>query len=73
MYLPDPVAGAKITEPAVALYFVAFFFIGVVIRMILLNVVVAVLLDEFILSVAHEKEQAEREAEKENAGKGKRQ
>jgi hypothetical protein len=47
MYLPDPVAGAKITEPAVALYFVAFFFIGVVIRMILLNVVVAVLLDEF--------------------------
>ena len=64
MYLPDPVSGAKITEPAVALYFVTFFFIGVV---ILLNVVVAVLLDEFIVSVVREKEQAEREAEKENA------
>ena len=43
----DPVTGAKITEPAVALCFVPLFFIGVV---ILLNVVVAVLLDEFSVS-----------------------
>ena len=60
----DPVTGAKITEPAVALFFVSYLFIG---RVMLLNVVVAVLLDEFIVSVAREKEQAEREAEKENA------
>ena len=60
----DPVTGAKITDPSVAFFFVSYSFIG---RVILLSVVVAVLLDEFIVSVAREKELVEREVEKENA------
>ena len=46
------------TEPDVAFFFVSYILVGTV---MLLNVVVAVLLDEFIATVTREKEEAERD------------
>ena len=53
--------GVKQTDPAVAFFFVSYILIG---NILLLNVVVAVLLDEFLANVVREKELAEAEREK---------
>ena len=52
------------TDPLVAFFFVSYFLVA---SIVLLNVVVAVLLDEFMASVAHEKDEmmAEQQAEAE--------
>ena len=59
-------SGVARTDHAVTFFFVSYFLIG---GLMLLNVVVAVLLDEFIASVAKEKEEMQRAHEEEAAKK----
>ena len=54
LYLPGD-NGVKKTDPAIAFFFVSYVLIG---NILLLNVVVAVLLDEFLANVQREKERA---------------
>jgi len=56
--------GVTKTDPSVTFFFVSYFIIG---NIVFLNVVIAVLLDEFISTVQREKEAAAVELEKENA------
>ena len=63
LFLPDE-DGVKKTDPAIALYFVTYILIG---NVLLLNVVVAVLLDEFLANVERGKELAAALAEAEAA------
>ena len=63
MFVED-MNGVKQTDPMLALYFVSYFVIA---NIILLNVVIAVLLDEFVTNVEREEEKALNKLERENS------
>ena len=64
MFEADPDTGVPQTDSAIALFFVSYIVIG---NIMFLNVVIAVLLDEFISSVQRDKEAASVVLESENA------